>query len=102
MVLLCPLSAGIPKAINAPLEFVGTPARRWTRRNGHAPGSRRQPADCLTNQDCPQVEWRRIGAFRNILVHDYLGIDMERIWEIVHRDVPDLKAVVLSMLEMKT
>ena len=47
----------------------------------------------------PQVEWRRIGAFRNILVHDYLGIDMDRIWEITQRDVPDLKATILSMPE---
>lgn len=31
----------------------------------------------------PEVEWRRIIAFRNVLVHDYLGIDLERIWEII-------------------
>jgi uncharacterized protein with HEPN domain len=47
----------------------------------------------------PEVEWRRIGAFRNILVHDYLGIDMERIWEITQRDVPALKTTVLRMRE---
>jgi uncharacterized protein with HEPN domain len=47
----------------------------------------------------PQIEWRRIGAFRNILVHDYLGIDMDRIWEITQRDVPNLKATILSMPE---
>ncbi len=46
----------------------------------------------------PQVEWRRIAAFRNILVHDYLGLDMERIGEIVRRDVPSLKMAVLRML----
>lgn len=46
-----------------------------------------------------QVEWRRIGAFRNVLVHDYLGIDIERIWEITQRDVPTLKTTILSMLE---
>jgi uncharacterized protein with HEPN domain len=27
----------------------------------------------------PDVEWRRIIAFRNVLVHDYLGIDLERV-----------------------
>lgn len=27
----------------------------------------------------PEIEWRRIAAFRNLLVHDYLGIDMERV-----------------------
>ena len=36
-ILLCPLSAGIPKAINAPLEFIGTLLRRWSRTNSHAP-----------------------------------------------------------------
>jgi len=46
-----------------------------------------------------EIEWHRIGAFRNVLVHDYLGIDMERIWEITQRDVPDLKNAVQSMPE---
>lgn len=41
----------------------------------------------------PEIEWKRIAAFRNILVHDYLGIDMARIWEIVQRDIPALKWV---------
>ena len=45
----------------------------------------------------PEIDWRRIGAFRNVLVHDYLGLDMEQIWAVVQRDVPDLKRGVLSM-----
>jgi len=49
----------------------------------------------------PEVEWRRVAAFRNVLVHDYLGLDMERIWEVAQRDVPALKRVVLSLLEGK-
>ena len=47
----------------------------------------------------PEVEWQRIAAFRNVLVHDYLGIDLERIWEIVHRDVRGLKRAALAMLK---
>ena len=46
----------------------------------------------------PQVDWRRVAAFRNVVVHDYLGIDLEKIWEIVQRDVPLLKSIVSSML----
>ncbi len=46
----------------------------------------------------PEIEWRRITAFRNILVHDYLGIDLERIWQIVQHDVPQLKRAVVAML----
>ena len=47
----------------------------------------------------PEIEWRRIAAFRNILVHDYLGIDIERVWEITQRDVPELKRTVTEILK---
>jgi len=47
----------------------------------------------------PKIEWHRIAAFRNVLVHDYLGIDVERVWEITQRDVPQLKQAILDMLE---
>ncbi len=47
----------------------------------------------------PEMEWSRIAAFRNVLVHNYLGIDLDTIWEIVQRDIPELKRVVLAMLQ---
>ncbi|MDH5776237.1 MAG: DUF86 domain-containing protein [Nitrospirota bacterium] len=28
----------------------------------------------------PNIDWPEIGAFRNVLVHDYLGIDLDAIW----------------------
>lgn len=46
----------------------------------------------------PEIEWERIAAFRNVLVHDYLGIDVERVWDITQRDVPELKRAILGML----
>ena len=49
----------------------------------------------------PEIEWRRIAAFRNVLVHAYLGIDLERVWEVVQRDVPTLKRAILAMLESR-
>jgi uncharacterized protein with HEPN domain len=52
-----------------------------------------------TKERCPEIEWHHIAAFRNVLVHDYLGIDLERVWEITQRDVPALKTTVLTMLE---
>jgi uncharacterized protein with HEPN domain len=48
----------------------------------------------------PEIEWYRIAAFRNVLVHDYLGIDLDRIWEITQRDVPELKQAVLAILNL--
>jgi len=46
----------------------------------------------------PEIEWHRIAAFRNVLVHDYLGIDVERIWEITQRDVPELNRAISAIL----
>ena len=47
----------------------------------------------------PEIEWLRIGAFRNVLAHNYLGIDLELIWEITERDVPELKRAIAEMLQ---
>lgn len=46
----------------------------------------------------PEIEWMQIAAFRNVLVHDYLGVDIEQIWQIVRRDIRKLKAAVVAML----
>ena len=46
----------------------------------------------------PEIEWYRIAAFRNVLVQDYLGIDIERIWEVTQKDVPPLKQNIMRML----
>ena len=42
----------------------------------------------------PEVDWKSIVGLRNVLVHDYLGVNVARIWEIVERDLPDLKTKV--------
>jgi uncharacterized protein with HEPN domain len=44
------------------------------------------------------VYWRGISGFRNILAHDYLGIKLERVWDVIERDLPPLKQVVNSIL----
>lgn len=31
----------------------------------------------------PQIRWRRIANFRNVLAHEYIGVDDELVWEIV-------------------
>jgi uncharacterized protein with HEPN domain len=47
----------------------------------------------------PEIEWVRIGAFRNVLVHNYMGIDLDLIWTIIKRDLPGLKHAVAEMLQ---
>jgi uncharacterized protein with HEPN domain len=40
----------------------------------------------------PEIDWRAIAGFRNVLVHDYLGINLERVWEIISVHLPVLRA----------
>ncbi len=47
------------------------------------------------------IDWYKISGFRNILVHDYLGIDIDTVWNIVQRELPALKQTVRSMLESR-
>lgn len=39
----------------------------------------------------PQIEWKKIAAFRNIIAHNYFGVDADEIWDIVQNHVSILK-----------
>ena len=45
----------------------------------------------------PAVPWRAIVGFRNILTHNYLGIDLDAVWSVVETDLPQLKSAIERM-----
>jgi uncharacterized protein with HEPN domain len=49
----------------------------------------------------PQIPWKDIIGFRNLLVHQYFGIDLDVVWDIIKNDLPVLKNQIESILARK-
>ncbi len=39
----------------------------------------------------PEMEWYKVVGLRHRIVHEYFGIDLEIIWQILHKDLPELR-----------
>jgi uncharacterized protein with HEPN domain len=51
--------------------------------------TRQLPEDFIAQH--PDVPWRQIAGLRNRIVHDYFGLDLEMIWQVIRNDLPQLQ-----------
>jgi uncharacterized protein with HEPN domain len=47
----------------------------------------------------PEIPWARMRAMRNVLAHEYFGVDVNIIWKTVQSSLPPLKEALARMLE---
>jgi uncharacterized protein with HEPN domain len=45
------------------------------------------------------IEWIKIKGFRNIVAHDYFGIDAEEVWQIIKNKIPALKSDIQHLID---
>jgi uncharacterized protein with HEPN domain len=51
-----------------------------------------------TRESYDQIPWKRVAGFRDVLIHDYLGVDTDQVWNIVEKHVPFLKSRIKTIL----
>lgn len=49
-------------------------------------------------QQYEHINWRQIKDFRNIIVHDYFGIDSSIVWDIIRDNLPELQTNIAELL----
>lgn len=46
-----------------------------------------------------EIPWREIVGLRNRVIHEYFGVDLDIVWEIIKHDLPDLKEKLKNVFE---
>ncbi len=46
----------------------------------------------------PEIPWKRMVGFRNIVAHVYFGVDLENVWKIVSENVPPVRPALEALL----
>jgi len=51
-----------------------------------------------TRNKYQQIPWRDFAGLRDILIHQYFGVDLDEIWTTIHKDIPLLKENLLNIV----
>ncbi len=46
----------------------------------------------------PEAPWKQMIGMRNVLAHGYFGVDHDGVWEVIERDLPNLKGNIVRII----
>jgi uncharacterized protein with HEPN domain len=68
-------------------------------RNLETLGEAAKRVDEQTRSLAPDTPWREITGFRDVLAHDYLEVDLDLVWNVVHSELPALRQTLLGLID---
>lgn len=55
------------------------------------------PEDFKRNH--PEIAWQKIAGMRDVLIHQYFGVDLALTWDVVYSDIPDMMLKISRIIE---
>ncbi len=71
-------------AVSRELEIIGEASNR---------------IDKAFQRQYPDIPWRKVISFRNIIIHEYFNLKKNTVWQTCQNNLPELKGVVLKILD---
>jgi uncharacterized protein with HEPN domain len=76
-------SEALQDAVIRNLEVIGEAAKR---------------VSVETRDRMPELDWKAICGMRDVLIHDYIGVDLDEVWNVAASRIPELQAALEQFL----